>query len=306
MEKLNNIISSKDFDVHFLNYIFKETNYLRNNQEKVRDILKNKIVALIFYEPSTRTRFSFESAALKLGATCISTENGSDFSSSSKGETIEDTVAVLSSYADFLILRHSDDNSSQRASKTSRVPLINAGSGMGEHPTQALLDAYTIFDCFKKLKGLNIAIVGDLLRGRTCDSLVYLLSKFPNNTFYFISHENSKIKPSLKSFLEEQNISFFEEDTLENFLPILDVCYMTRIQKERFEDLKEYELVRGKLKLNSKNVHLMKSNSIIMHPLPRVDEISKDLDLDARSTYFKQAENGLYVRMALLKYLHEK
>ena len=209
-----------------------------------------------------------------------------------------------------IVLRHNEDDSSERAVRATKVPLINAGSGKSQHPTQALLDVYTVQENFGSLKNLNIGVVGDLLRGRTCDSLVYLLSKYKNNTFHFVSPDNSQIKPSLREHLVENGISFNETSNLESVLPILDVCYMTRIQKERFLkkdgvtiDEKAYEAAKGKCILGTYNVDLMKKDSIIMHPLPRVDEISVQIDNDPRAKYFEQAENGLYVRMALLKIL---
>ena len=184
------------------------------------------------------------------------------------------------------------------------MPIINAGSGKKEHPTQALLDAYTIYSEFSTLKNLNIAIAGDLLRGRTVDSLVYLLSKY-KNTFYFVSPDNSKIKDDLKRFLVENNIDFFEKSSLEEVIDVVDVLYMTRIQKERFETEEEYLKAKSKIILNKELVNSMKKNAIIMHPLPRVDEIPRDIDNNIRAKYFKQAENGLWVRMALLKIIND-
>ena len=306
------IIMSQQFSKDYIAEVIELTKEIKKNPDnkKFRNVLNRKVVASVFYEASTRTRFSFESAVYRLGGNCITTENAKEFSSSSKGESLEDSMKIISYYADMIILRHNEDDSSERAVRATGVPLINAGSGKSQHPTQALLDVYTVQENFGSLKNLNIAVVGDLLRGRTCDSLVYLLSKYKNNTFYFVSPDNSKIKPSLREHLVENGISFYETSVLESVLPKLDVCYMTRVQRERFLkkdgktiDEKAYEAAKGKCILTPHYVDLMKKDSIIMHPLPRVDEIAVNIDADTRAKYFEQAQNGLYVRMALLKIL---
>lgn len=299
------IIMSQQFSKDYIDEVFLIANFMKKNKRGVSDILKGNVVAMLFYEPSTRTRFSFESAVYRLGGNPITTENAKEFSSASKGETLEDTIRMVGNYADIAVMRHYEDDSSDRAVRVSKIPIINAGSGKSQHPTQALLDIYTIYENYKSLENLNVAVVGDLLRGRTCDSLVYLLSKYRNNTFYFVSPDNSKIKYSLRDHLMENNIRFIETTSLEDVLPKLDVCYMTRVQKERFSDEKEYEQVKGKYILGKNNVELMKKSAIIMHPLPRVDELSFEIDDNSRAKYFQQAENGLYVRMALLKILAE-
>lgn len=278
---------------------------IRANPAKYAENLKGKVVATLFYEPSTRTRLSFESAVLRLGGGVISTENAKEFSSASKGETIEDTMRIVSLYADMIVMRHFDDDSYIRGLATVGVPLINAGSGKSQHPTQGLLDTYTIWRHFARLENLHIAVVGDLLRGRTCDSLVYLLSKFAGNTFSFVSPENSKLKEGLKAHLAEHAIPFSEFDILDSVLEKADVLYMTRIQKERFDDPAEYEKAKGKFVLTKQGVDTMKESAIIMHPLPRVDEIAVEADADGRAGYFAQAGNGLWVRMALLKILND-
>jgi aspartate carbamoyltransferase catalytic subunit len=302
---MKNIVLTQQFSKEYIFEVIRLANYMKQNEFNVSHILKNKIVAMLFYESSTRTRFSFESAVYRLGGNCITTENAAQFSSVSKGESLEDTVKMINGYADMLVLRHYEDESSKRAAAVTMIPLINAGSGKSQHPTQALLDIYTIYEYFGKLENLKIAIVGDLLRGRTCDSLVYLLSKFPNNKFFFISPENSKVKDSLKKHLKKLNVEFVETSNMDETLGELDVCYMTRIQKERFSSTEEYDKAKGKFILNGDNVNLMKKNSIIMHPLPRIDEISIEVDYDIRAKYFEQAKNGLYVRMAILKMLNE-
>lgn len=308
MESINpykHIVESQQFDKEFLNELFETTKYMKENEFNVGDTLKGKVVAMLFYEPSTRTRFSFESASLKLGANTITTENAKEFSSASKGETLQDTIKVVNGYADFIVIRHYEDDSSEIAASVSKVPIINAGAGKGQHPTQALLDVYTIYENFGRLDNLNIAFIGDLLRGRTVNSLIYLLSKFSKNKFCLISPENCRIKEGIKQHLKEHELEFTESEDMDECIKDVDVAYMTRIQKERFEKPEEYEKAKGRFILNKENVNKMKENAIIMHPLPRVDEIQPEVDSDSRAKYFEQARNGLYVRMALLKMLNQ-
>jgi aspartate carbamoyltransferase catalytic subunit len=300
MNTPRHIISSNQFDIEYIQNIINLTAEIKNNPEKFSQELKGKVGATLFYEPSTRTRFSFESALHRLGASVIMTENGGEFSSVSKGETIEDSVKVIANYSDVIIMRHKDDDSSERAAQASPVPIINAGSGKTQHPTQALLDVCTIFENFNRLENLKIAVVGDLLRGRTCDSLVQLLSLYQGNKFYFVSPENSRIKNKLRDELLKNNIDFIETEDLNSVLSEVDVLYMTRIQKERFDTEDEYLKAKGKIILNKENLRLLKENAIIMHPLPRIDEITVDVDKDPRAKYFEQAGNGLWARMAIL------
>jgi len=300
------IIESQQFDEEFLSELFKTARFMSKNERNVGNLLKGMIVTMLFYQPSTRTRLSFEAAALRLGASTITTENAKEFSSAAKGETLEDTIKIASGYCNFIVLRHFDDDSAERAYPYSNVPLINAGSGQGQHPTQALTDVFTIFEQFEKLNGLNIAVAGDLLRGRTVNSLVYLLSKFPGNKFYFVAPENSKIKVGMKDHLSKHGYEYYETDCLEKVLPEVDVLYMTRVQREWFKDIGEYEKAKGKVILNGRNVELMRKDAIVMHPLPRTDEIAVEVDLNPRARYFKQAkENALHTRMALLKMLYD-
>lgn len=299
------IITSQQFDKQYLTDLFKLTKYMKENEFNVSDELRNKIIAMLFYEPSTRTRFSFEAACHRLGATKVTTENAKEFSSASKGETLKDTIRIINGYADFIVIRHHEDDSAEVAASVSEIPIINGGAGKGQHPTQALLDVYTIYDAFGRLDNLNIAVVGDLLRGRTVNSLVYILSKYPDNKFWFISPENSRAKDGIKEHLKENNLEFVETNKLDENLSKVDLVYMTRIQKERFNDPQEYEKAKGKFIMTKDNVKLMKDNAIIMHPLPRVDEIHPSVDPDKRAKYFEQARNGLYVRMALLKLLND-
>lgn len=299
------ITHAQQFTPSFLFKLFALTRKMKKDPTTYSGELSGKVVATLFYEPSTRTRLSFESAVHRLGGSVITTENAAEFSSASKGESIEDSVRIVSSYCDFLILRHNEDHSSRRALTTTHVPLINAGSGKSQHPTQALLDVYTIYEAFEHLEDLHIAVVGDLLHGRTCDSLVYLMSKFPGTRFSFVAPENCQIKNSLKEHLTESGHTFAEYSDMQSIIGKVDVLYVTRVQKERFSDRAQYEKAKGSYVLTKKLVNKMKKTSIIMHPLPRVDEIATEVDVDPRARYFEQAKNGLYVRMAILRTLSD-
>jgi aspartate carbamoyltransferase catalytic subunit len=262
---------------------------------------QSRIMGTLFYEPSTRTRFSFETAMHRLGGHVISTENAGEFSSAAKGETLEDTIRMLNGYADVIVIRHKEVGSAKRAAAASRVPVINAGDGAGQHPTQALLDLYTIRKEIGAIDGLRIAMVGDLAQGRTVRSLTYLLSKFKNVTIYFVAPPLLKMKEDILEHLREHSVPYIEETDLDKVLPEVDVVYQTRIQKERFGDrIADYEKCRGIYIIDQESLRLMKPKSIIMHPLPRLEEIAMEVDQDSRAAYFRQAQNGLYVRMALL------
>ncbi|MFT4303158.1 MAG: aspartate carbamoyltransferase [Candidatus Woesearchaeota archaeon] len=308
------IIESQQFDEDFLREMFDVTKYMRNNETQLKDIMKDRHVTLLFYETSTRTRFSFEIAAQRLGASTTMTESATEFSSVSKGETLEDTIRVVSGYTDFIVMRHFEDNAAEQAHAISQVPIINAGSGKSQHPTQALLDVYTIYDHFNKTENLNITVVGDLARGRTVKSLVYLMAKFPNNVFHFVAPDNSRIDQGIKDYLSEHNAEYHETDNLNDTLKVSDIVYMTRVQKERFgknpkklteEEETEYTRARDMYKIDKNNVNLIRKNGILLHPLPRVVEISSEIDHDHRAQYFKQARNGLHVRMALFKMMND-
>jgi len=294
------ILESQQFNEETLYYLFNKADRLRKDSE---NLLEGKILATLFYEPSTRTRFSFESAMLKLGGNVISTENAKDFSSAVKGESLEDTIRIISSYSDCIVLRHYEDGAAKKAAAVSRVPIINAGDGKGQHPTQALLDVYTIYNELGKLDNLKISMVGDLANGRTVKSLCYLLGKFQGNGIIFVSPDNLKMGDDIKEYLERHNIFFTEEEDLNKILPEVDVIYMTRIQKERMSS-EDFVKAKGKFVINESNFNLIKKNSRLMHPLPHVEEINLSLDIensDERVAYFRQAENGLYIRMALLE-----
>jgi len=300
--KLHHVLEAQQFDLATLAELFEVT---RRMEDVVRGggILdyQRRVMATLFYEPSTRTRFSFETAMHRLGGRVVSTENAAEFSSVAKGETLEDTIRILNGYSDVIVLRHYEVGAAKRAAAVSRIPIINAGDGAGQHPTQALLDLYTILKEIGRIDGLKIAMVGDLAQGRTVRSLAYLLSKYRDVKVYFVAPPLLKMKEDILSHLRERNVWFAEESELARVLPEVDVVYQTRVQKERFGDrLADYERCHGVYVINPATLRLMKPHAIVMHPLPRLDEITMDVDQDPRAAYFRQAQNGLYVRMALL------
>ncbi len=297
---MKHVTESQQFDLKNIEKIFQ----LADSLEKNKDLpLKGKIMASLFYEPSTRTRFSFESAMLRLGGNVITTENAREFSSAAKGETIEDTIRIVNKYADVIVLRHFEKGASIRAAAVSKIPVINAGDGTGQHPTQALLDLYTIQKEIGKIDNLKIAFVGDLKNGRTVRSLAYLLGKYNAIEIFFISPKALKIGADIKDYLKRHKISYQELENWNLILGKIDALYQTRIQKERFKTEKEYQKYKGKYVLTMNEVGKIKNKSIIMHPLPRVDEIAVEVDSSPKAAYFKQAEYGLLIRMAILKLL---
>jgi len=300
---LNHVLESQQFSPELLFKLFKRADELRVKEDNL--CLKGKILATLFYEPSTRTRLSFESAMLRLGGSVISTENAKEFSSAIKGESIADTIRIVAGYCDAIVIRHYETGAALEASKISKIPIINAGDGKGQHPTQALLDVYTIYREFGRLDNLKIAMVGDLASGRTVRSLCYLLSKFHGNKIIFVSPENLKMQEDIKEYLERKGVEFTEENDLNKILGEVDIIYMTRIQKERISTY-DYENAKGKYVINMNNFNLIKNGSIILHPLPHVEEINLPIHIeenDEKVAYFRQAENGLFVRMALLDWV---
>jgi len=262
------------------------------------NLLAGKILATLFFEPSTRTRLSFESAMHRLGGSVIgftSTES----SSVAKGETLADTIRTVENYADVIVLRHPKMGAARAAAEVARVPLINAGDGSGQHPTQTLLDLYTIKESKGRLSNLNIALLGDLKYGRTVHSLSLALGRF-NKKLYFISPETLRMPTEIINDLKEAGVEIIETTNLEEVIGELDVLYVTRIQKERFPDITEYEKVEDAYRIDKEILSKAKSDLIVMHPLPRVKEISYEVDSLPNAIYFKQVFNGLLVRMALL------
>jgi aspartate carbamoyltransferase catalytic subunit len=300
---IKHVLEAKQFrDKSILKRLFREADRMERLSRSGRppQSMKGKIMASLFYEPSTRTRFSFESAMARLGGSSIGTEDASHFSSFVKGESLPDTIRVVSRYADLIVIRHPQEGSARIAAGVSSVPVINAGDGPGQHPTQALLDLYTIRKEKGRLDNLSVAMVGDLLYGRTVRSLAYLLAQQAGTRLYFVSPEQLRMSPDIKSWLREKKIPFEETSRLEDVAPRVDILYMTRIQKERFASEAEYLKLKGCYVINRETLKLLRKDAIIMHPLPRVDEISPEVDSDPRAAYFRQAENGLYIRMALL------
>ncbi|MBW3569174.1 aspartate carbamoyltransferase [Candidatus Parcubacteria bacterium] len=299
------VVSIDQFDTKLLKEIFDQADNFqkllddKDSKKKLSEKHSGKQICTLFYEPSTRTRLSFETAALKLGIGVVSTESAGQFSSASKGETIEDTMQVLNQYGfDAIIIRHPETGAVKRAANVSQTPVINAGDGKGEHPTQALLDAYTIRKEFGRLDNLRIVMGGDLKYGRTVRSLARLLSQYPNNHIIFVSIPKLMMDQDIKNLLTSSGTTFEESTNLEQALSDSNVVYWTRLQKERLEKPGDFDSAGFDLiKESIKNLPL---DAIILHPLPRVDEIAVEIDSDPRAKYFQQAGNGLYIRMALL------
>ena len=292
------IISVRDLDKQKLESIFDATNKIIDmGGDQRREIARGKTLGYLFFEPSTRTRLSFEAAMALLGGTSIGI---ADVLSSSvhKGETLGDTVKIISSYCDVLALRHSLDGSSRFAAEVANKPIINAGSGTEEHPTQTIQDLFTIRKEKKKIDGLKIGIAGDLKYGRTVYSLLYGLSNYDVDV-HLISPESLRIRFD-STYVIKKELSYTESTTLDDYIDDLDVLYVTRIQKERFPDEEEYVNVKGSYVIGLDMIKKMKDDAIILHPLPRVDEISTDVDKTKQAKYFEQAEYGKYARAALL------
>jgi aspartate carbamoyltransferase len=262
------------------------------------NILKDKVLGSIFYEPSTRTRCSFSVAMKRLGGQVI--EISSENSSAKKGESIEDFVRCIESYSDAIILRSPKEDSMNRAINVLNKPFINAGNGTGEHPTQALLDAYTIREEVGSITGVTVTMLGDLKHGRTVHSLAKLLANYEDVRLRYVSPKGLEMPKYIKKYIYKRGIEQTEYNDINKVLSTTDVLYVTRIQKERFKDEKEFEKVKDSYFIDSKILAKAKHNLVVMHPFPRVNEISKELDNDLRAAYFRQIENGMYVRMALL------
>jgi len=291
------IISAKDFSREDVEYILKKAREMIKNKRNA-DLLKNKILATLFFEPSTRTRLSFESAMYRLGGNVIGFHSG-DVSSIKKGESIADTIRTVENYSDGIVIRHNLEGAATLAAKFSKIPIINAGSGSGEHPTQALLDLLTITEESGSLDGINIGIMGDLKYGRTVHSLAILLSNYDVN-IYFISPKELMLRNRDKEFLRQRNVKYKDLTQYRSILNILDILYVTRIQKERFADVEEYDRVKGYYVFTKDDLKETKENFKIMHPLPRVFEISPEIDSSLKSIYFKQTYYGIPMRMAIL------
>ncbi len=300
---LDHVVESQQFDRDVLELVIQTAHMMKADLEGGRTLsrfLSGKIMASLFYEPSTRTRFSFESAMRRLGGSVITTENAREFSSAAKGESLADSTRIMNGYADVIVMRHNEAGSAARAAEISRIPIINAGDGAGQHPTQALLDIYTIADAFPEMSGLSIALVGDLRYGRTVRSLSYLLSKYEDMEIIFVAPPVCRMEQDIKDYLDKYQVPWREEEDLAVVVREADCIYMTRVQKERFHSIDDYQAAASRYILTPELVANMKPESIIMHPLPRVDEIPPEVDSAPQARYFEQAQNGLYIRMALL------
>jgi aspartate carbamoyltransferase catalytic subunit len=291
------IISIEDFSREEINYILNNSKAMEPVASNGSDMLKGKILATLFFEPSTRTRLSFEVAMLKLGGSVIGFAEA-EIASVKKGENLADTVRTVENYADVIALRHPLDGAAKLAAELSKVPIINGGSGAEEHPTQALLDLYTIQREKGKIDGLKIALVGDLRYGRTVHSLAYALSLY-NIELHLISPESLRMRREVLRAIQNK-IPVTEDSNIDQVLPQIDVLYVTRIQKERFPDPAEYAKVKGTYKIDLKTLSTAKKDLIILHPLPRIDEIATEVDNKPQAHYFQQVWNGVVVRMALL------
>ena len=311
---MRHILSARQFDQTSIAEIFTKASQLEQQDVPVQrranaELLKGRVVACVFYEPSTRTSSSFIAAAGKLGAQCIPITQGVEYSSVSKGESLEDTILTLAQYADAIVLRHPEQGAAMRAAEVSPVPIINAGDGVGEHPTQALLDLYTIQQELGRTENLKVAFVGDLANGRTVHSLIQLLHRYQGNEFHLISPRALRLDRAGKdgepycSVMDKITKEVEVEQDLDEAREALldaDVVYMTRVQKERFAFLDGYNSVKDSCLLTPTLVSMMKPTARIMHPLPRLNEIPREIDRDPRAAYFRQVRAGLYIRMALL------
>ncbi|GKV38751.1 hypothetical protein SLEP1_g46630 [Rubroshorea leprosula] len=304
--QFDDVIDAQQFDRDVLSAIFEVAWEMEKIEKKSpgSQLLKGYLMATLFYEPSTRTRLSFESAMKRLGGEVLTTENAREFSSAAKGETLEDIIRIVEGYSDIIVMRHFESGAAKRAAATAGIPIVNAGDGPGQHPTQALLDVYTIQREIGKLDGIRVGLVGDLANGRTVRSLANLLAKYQNVKIYFVSPDVVKMKDDIKGYLTSQGVEWEESADLMEVVSKCDVVYQTRIQKERFgERIDLYEEAQGKYIINREVLKVMQKHAVVMHPLPRLDEITADVDTDPRAAYFRQAKNGLYIRMALLKLL---
>lgn len=296
---MKHIVAVDQFDRAWLESLFAEADRLRSDRH-IGEPLRGRILATLFYEPSTRTRLSFESAMIRLGGHVISTENAREFSSAIKGETVEDTVRIVSGYADGIVIRHFERGAAARAAAASPVPIINGGDGPGEHPTQALLDLYTVHNELGRIDDLKVALVGDLRFGRAARSLALLFRQTNNVELVFVAPDAVPMGEDIKDALDSAGVAWREEPDLAKAMSQVDVVYQTRIQRERFATPDEYISSKGIYVITPENMQVLREHAIVMHPLPRVDEIHPGVDADSRAAYFRQAHNGVYVRMALL------
>lgn len=297
---MQHLVETQQFDREALAKLFELATSLEGKRDESQ---KGKIMASLFYEPSTRTRLSFESAMYRLGGHVLSMENAAESSSATKGETIEDTVRIVDNYADIIVLRHPEAGAAERAAKVSEVPIVNAGDGTGQHPTQAFLDLYTIQREIGRTDDFHIAFVGNLRYYRSARSLAYLLGRYKNIHMTFVAAPELQMKEDIKDYLKEKKIVFDETDDIKEAMAHADVVYQTRVAKEWIPDEAVYEKLRAKYVITRPMADHMKKGAILIHPLPRAGEITDEVDDSPHAVYFKQAGYGVLVRMALLKFL---
>jgi aspartate carbamoyltransferase len=304
--KGKDILHGNQFSKNDINVIIKNASYFEKELKRTSslNLLKGKILATLFFEPSTRTRLSFETAMQRLGGGVISVASA-ESSSAAKGETVADTARTVAQYADAIVIRHPRLGSAKEAADAVPIPVINAGDGAGQHPTQALLDIYTIYKELGSLRNLTVALVGDLKYGRTVHALAELLTLF-RARLYFVSPDLLRMPGEITSSLKEKGMEVIETDDMFKAASESRLIYMTRIQKERFGDLSEYERMKGSYIINRGFLDRLKKKVTILHPLPRVDEISTDVDEYSGAAYFRQMRNGVFVRMALLSMIFGK
>ena len=296
---MRHINDLSDLSMEEFRQLYKLTSDIIDHPENYTEACRGKVLGSLFYEPSTRTNLSFSTAMMRLGGSVVGFSNPSS-SSTTKGETLKDTITMVSNYADLIVMRNPNEGAAKAASLFSEVPVINAGDGGHLHPTQTLTDMTTILRLRGSADNMKIGICGDLKYGRTVHSLIHFLANFENVQFYLISPRELAIPEYVRQFMHEHNMKFYEVTGLEPVIPMLDVLYMTRIQRERFSDIKVYEALKGTYCLTAQKLRDAKKELLIMHPLPRVDEIAQDVDDDPRAVYFTQARFGMYARMALL------
>ncbi|MEG1409220.1 MAG: aspartate carbamoyltransferase [Terrisporobacter sp.] len=295
--KGRNLIQPEDFSINEIDEILSLSQNIIDNPSKYSHVCEGNLLATLFYEPSTRTRFSFEAAMNRLGGRVIGFSEPNS-SSTSKGETLEDTMETVSCYADAIVMRHPRAGSALEASRFARVPFINAGDGGNQHPTQTLTDILTIKSLKGNLENHTIGLCGDLKNGRTVHSLVKAMARYKNTKFVFISPKELEMPEYVKEAIKDHD--YVETNNLDEVIKDLDVLYMTRVQRERFEDQEEYDRLKDYYILTAEKMEKAKKDMLVMHPLPRVNEIDKEVDKDERAVYFDQAKFGMYVRMALI------
>jgi len=296
----SSVVSIRQFDPAAVADLFELADRMRAGGPDVAELARGRIMATLFYEPSTRTRLSFEAAMMRLGGQVVSTENAASMSSAVKGESLTDTARIVSGYADAIVLRHHEAGSAAIAAEAVDVPVLNAGDGPGEHPTQALLDAYTIQRRIGRLDRLRVLLVGDMAYGRTAHSLSLLLAGYPGQTITFVAPDVARAPVALVEELGAHGVRVEEREDFVDALAACDVLYMTRVQKERFPDPDLYARARGRYTLDAAALLALPATAWIMHPLPRLGELPPEVDMDPRAIYFEQARNGVPIRMALL------